>query len=272
MNQPALDFYLAHGFDLRRDLLEIAVCAQHNNGGLTGNIWWESNLAGLFPVGEVNGSHGVRRPGGASLNAGQVGGLRAAMFVANRRRTEPPEADTLVRLAEKQVRSVLELARAVRRTPADQRRGVNDMRHEIQRRMSKAGAHIRRPEAVRQAAGEAWAICRSFDRHAWASGVDELPAVFRNRDLCLAHAVYLTAIVEYLDRGGRSRGSFLVAEDAGNWTLNPPGAFVDSRILEVSVSGKLEPRTAWVPIRPIPDGEAWFETAWQAHRDGTVFD
>ncbi|MGM0680565.1 MAG: preprotein translocase subunit YajC, partial [Pseudomonadota bacterium] len=32
------------------------------NGGLAGNIWWESeNIRHLFPVGEVNGSHGVYR-------------------------------------------------------------------------------------------------------------------------------------------------------------------------------------------------------------------
>ena len=90
MNPPAIELYRNHGIDLARDPLEIAVCAQHNNGGLRGNIWWESNVAGLFPVGEVNGSHGVRRPGGASLNAGQVGSLRAAMFIAAKRRSEPP--------------------------------------------------------------------------------------------------------------------------------------------------------------------------------------
>jgi len=67
------------------EALEIAVCAQHNNGGLAGNIWWEStNAKHLFAVGEVNGSHGVARPGGSALNAGSVGGFRAAEFIANR--------------------------------------------------------------------------------------------------------------------------------------------------------------------------------------------
>ena len=103
MNQPAIDFYLAHGIDLAARPLEIAVCAQHNNGGLRGNLWWESNVAGLFPVGEVNGTHGVRRPGGASLNAGQVGGLRAALCIAHRRRDAAPAADAFAAMAEPQV-------------------------------------------------------------------------------------------------------------------------------------------------------------------------
>ncbi|NLG84631.1 MAG: FAD-binding protein, partial [Firmicutes bacterium] len=82
MNPAAGELYREHGIDLASAPLEIAVCAQHNNGGLAGNIWWESeNIKHLFPVGEVNGSHGVYRPGGAALNAGQVGGFRAAEYI-----------------------------------------------------------------------------------------------------------------------------------------------------------------------------------------------
>jgi succinate dehydrogenase/fumarate reductase flavoprotein subunit len=272
MNQPALDFYRSNGIDLRRDRLEIAVCAQHNNGGLTGNLWWESSLAGLFPVGEVNGSHGVRRPGGASLNAGQVGALRAAMYIANRRRTPAPAAEAFSRMAGAQAASVLGLAAALQTAPAGRRRDVHDVRHEIQRRMSSAGAHVRRLAHARQAAADAWRMCREFDAQSRADGPGDLPAVFRNRDLCLAHAVYLTAITEYLERGGRSRGSFLVMDDAGEWTLNPPGAFVDTHVLEVSVGRGLAPRTVWADIRPLPVDDGWFETVWKAYRDGTVFD
>ena len=66
MNPGAIQLYADHGIDLAREPLEIAVCAQHNNGGLAGNHWWEStNIKHLFPVGEVNGSHGVYRPGGS---------------------------------------------------------------------------------------------------------------------------------------------------------------------------------------------------------------
>jgi hypothetical protein len=82
MNPPAVDLYNSHGIDLAREPLEIAVCAQHNNGGFRGSVWWESNVRGLFPVGEVCGTHGVTRPGGSALNAGQVGSLRAAEFIA----------------------------------------------------------------------------------------------------------------------------------------------------------------------------------------------
>jgi succinate dehydrogenase / fumarate reductase flavoprotein subunit len=99
-----------------------------------------------------------------------------------------------------------------------------------------------------------------------------VPKVFRNRDLCLAHAVYLSAITEYLERGGQSRGSYVVLDPDGAFALNPPGAFVDEHILEIAVGRDLDVRTSWVPIRPIPQTGTWFETAWASYRDGTVFD
>lgn len=82
LNGPAAAFYLEHGVDLSKDLLEVAVCAQHNNGGLAVNEWWQTNVEGFFAVGEAAGTHGIYRPGGSALNAGQVGSTRAARFIA----------------------------------------------------------------------------------------------------------------------------------------------------------------------------------------------
>ena len=83
MNEPAIEFYLDHSVDLRKERLEIALCAQHNNGGLDVDENWMTNVPGLYAVGEVAGTHGVFRPGGSALNAGQVGGLRAVVSFAS---------------------------------------------------------------------------------------------------------------------------------------------------------------------------------------------
>jgi len=85
MNEPAYRFYLERnpGVDVGKDLLEIAVCAQHNNGGLSVDPWWQSSLSGFFVVGEAAGTHGVYRPGGAALNSSQVGAMRAATRIAH---------------------------------------------------------------------------------------------------------------------------------------------------------------------------------------------
>lgn len=78
MNSPAIDLYLNKGVDIRKEMLEIALCAQHNNGGIAVDLWWQTDVKGLFAAGEVAGTHGIYRPGGSALNAGQVGSLRAA--------------------------------------------------------------------------------------------------------------------------------------------------------------------------------------------------
>ena len=83
MNPLAIDIFAEHGIDLWREPLEIAVCAQHNNGGFAVGKWWESTMPHTFVIGEMAGTHGVKRPGGSALNAGQTGGLRAAEYVAN---------------------------------------------------------------------------------------------------------------------------------------------------------------------------------------------
>src|SRR5665647_2680704 len=89
MNAPAVDFYKSKGVDLIKEPLEISLCAQHNNGGLGIDKWWQTNTEGFFAAGEVSASHGVYRPGGSALNAGQVGSSRVAQFIAQNRQGEP---------------------------------------------------------------------------------------------------------------------------------------------------------------------------------------
>ncbi|MBQ2463086.1 MAG: FAD-binding protein, partial [Clostridia bacterium] len=102
MNPRAIDLYRSHGIDLESERLEIAVCAQHNNGGLAADAHWESHVKGLYPVGEVCGSHGIYRPGGSALNAGQVGALRAAQAIraALEKETPVPLSEEALHLAQ----------------------------------------------------------------------------------------------------------------------------------------------------------------------------
>ncbi len=96
MNPPSIQTYLDHGIDLSREKIAVSICAQHNNGGVAGNEWWESEINRLFPIGEVNGSHGVYRPGGTALNAGQVGGLRAAQYIVHHDAPSVPEREAFL--------------------------------------------------------------------------------------------------------------------------------------------------------------------------------
>jgi succinate dehydrogenase/fumarate reductase flavoprotein subunit len=274
MNQPAIDLYRDHGINIGKDLLEIAVCAQHNNGGLKGNIWWESNIKHLFPVGEVNGTHGVYRPGGSALNSGQVGSMRAAMFIAFKYNNKPPDFDRFLSVALLQIREKFMLARTFidKRVSCDSE--IQAQREKIRDRMSSCGSHVRDPSKVKEAIGYSWHLYKELQSASRVPSPKELPDVFKNLDLCLTAALYLEAIGEYLEKGGRSRGSFLVLDRDGekpcdllgeDWrfSLNSVNSFVSTKILEIFLDSDKTVQKRWVDIKPIPQAETWFEKVWK---------
>jgi hypothetical protein len=205
------------------------------------------------------------------------------MYIAARRQSSPPADEIFTGACLGAIGHTLSVARKALGNRESDRRGPDSIRLEIQRRMSRAGAHIRDASVTRAATAEAWALLADIDRVCWAADPAALPAVFRNLDLCVAHAVYLDAIAEYLERDGQSRGSYLVVNLDGEpaiptgdgfcrFVLETPGSFVDQHILEIALPGGLAARKAWVPVRPIPEADTWYESVWKAFRDGTVFD
>jgi succinate dehydrogenase/fumarate reductase flavoprotein subunit len=281
MNPPAIAIYRSHGIDLAAEPLEIALCAQHNNGGLKGNIWWESNIKHLFPVGEVNGSHGVRRPGGSALNSGQVGSLRAALFIARRYNQKPRSARAFHSLVRAQVENTLGLAGQMVGRKGRGAGEIERTRLEIQERMSACGAAVRDPAKVKRAAEEAWNLLQRLKSEPAIGSARQLPAAFKNLDLCLTQALYLEAIKEYQVKGGKSRGSYLVLDRSGvkpspglgdqwRFSLNPPRAFVDRKMLEIFLDERGEAVKEWVDVRPIPSAEGWFENVWREFREDLI--
>lgn len=85
LNPKAIEFYLDNGIDLEKSSLNIAVCAQHMNGGVDVDTDWQTSVRNLFAVGETAGTFGVYRPGGSALNSTQVGGLRIAEYIARKK-------------------------------------------------------------------------------------------------------------------------------------------------------------------------------------------
>jgi succinate dehydrogenase/fumarate reductase flavoprotein subunit len=281
MNGPAIELYRSHGIDLRREPLEIAVCAQHNNGGFKGSVWWQSNVRGLFPVGEACGTHGVTRPGGSALNAGQVGSARAALVIARRRAGRPLPAAAFIRAAKAAVLEKTGLAGALLVRGGKGPLTIAECLAEVRRRMSACGAAVRKPAEVHAEKARARKLWLKAGRELGVSSAGDLPGAFKALDLALTHAVYLEAIAEYLDRGGKSRGSYLVPDPAGRtphpllgdrwaFSLAGPDDLVSTNILEVSVDGRGRVRKNWVPVRPVPRADGWFETVWSDYRKDRI--
>jgi len=279
MNPGAIQLYRDHGIDIAREPLEIAVCAQHNNGGLAANCWWESlNIRHLFPVGEVNGSHGVYRPGGSALNAGQVGGFRAADFISKCYRNWTVSVSAFRRAAETAAAEAWRLREAFAAGGLNWRQEIA----ELQTRMSRVGAHIRPARSMAQAAAEARAQWRRLAAPVTADGRRRPLDIWRcfiARQLCYAHFVYLDAIRFMIESGVGSRGSAIVLDGSGalphsrlsdEWRFQTEDATFRERVLETLPEGETL-RHTWVPCRPLPACDAWFETAWAAYRDGKIY-
>lgn len=279
MNPDAIALYQDHAIDLWTEPLEIGVCAQHNNGGLAGNIWYEStNIRHLFPVGEVNGSHGVARPGGSALNAGQVAGFRVAEYITNRYQDwSLAEEDGMAVLAEALTSAAAWLS-ASEQSAIDWKIDLNEFRD----RMTKYGATIRDKAGIEQAVAEAQQQVRAImERGCHFERREEIRHAFQVRQLCFAHRVYLEAIDNQIKAGVGSRGSTIVMDPAGKqvhpqlseeWRIAAEDPAFRSKVLKTRFDAGGDIRHSWEACRPIPTTDAWFETSWARYRDGAIYD
>jgi succinate dehydrogenase/fumarate reductase flavoprotein subunit len=278
MNPGAIMLYKDHDIDIATEPLEIAVCAQHNNGGLAANIWWESeNIKHLFPIGEINGTHGVTRPGGSALNSGQVGGYRAAEYIANactQRTLDPKRIEDSANKALKRISEWLERA-------PESKLNWQDEREEFQARMTRAGAHIRSADVLRSAISEARQQWQKLNAQgSRLENLHDLTESLRNMQLCYAHVVYLETILYSIESGLGSRGSSLVLDKKGDapsehlgdeWRFAPENTDFKAKVLQTSPDPEGEIKNQWVERRTLPQSDTWFETAWAAFRNKEIY-
>ncbi len=277
MNPLAIDLYAEHGIDLWTEPLEVAVCAQHNNGGLKGNIWWESDVRHFFPIGEANGSHGVYRPGGSALNSGQCGSLRAAQYISKRYREDPPPAVEFAAAVAGQVQTRLAQIDGLLAIGGS-REQLAAFRDRLQERMTAYGAHIRDLKKVQLALAQTRQALREWES-CGVSSPDDLLYAFKNRDALLTQLVYLAAMEDYLRQGGVSRGSYMVMDPSGLLPCDGLGdefRFVlgddplKARICEARLQPDGEVALAWIDRRSIPEEDGWFENVWADYRADRV--
>jgi len=273
MNPLAIALYQKNGIDLYHEPLEVAVCSQHNNGGLAGDMWWESNIHGLYPIGEVNGSHGVYRPGGSALNSGQVGSLRAAQKISHT--TAAAVRGDFDQAALRRGKEMLDFIDHLFGPTST----VMAFREALQARMSQYGAHIRDPRQAQHALTAAYQQC-DHAREQKIIHRSEIPIALQNRHLVLAHAAYLQAILAYLQKGGGSRGSYMVMDPQGlliiaelgdEWRYKPEAVELRQEVLETKLGADGRFYSQWKPRRPLPEELSWFETVWGKYLSDEIF-
>ena len=210
MNPLAIELYRRYKVDIAVEPLEFAVNNQHMNGGIQVDRWGRSSLAGCYAVGEAAGTHGVTRPGGAALNAGQVFGTRAAEHISACRMAKSAPLGDMTDLAEAGVAELLAVLRPG--SPLT----VKAIRTQVQARMSDCAGMICDAESVALALREAGRLNAEISQRGIASGHPaEMARALQWRQMALASEAVLGALAFFIRHGGGSRGARAICDSQG---------------------------------------------------------
>lgn len=232
MNLGAIELYASHGIDLYTELLEIAVCAQHCNGGVTVDLNWQTELQGLYVAGEAAGTFGVYRPGGSALNSTQVGSLRAAEHIARQSKPAPQAEPTY---------TMPTIYRGEYRIPA--------IREQLQTEMSRVADFDRHTDGMQALLEKVNHLYETFFDTVTVENESQIAEVFKLYDMMLTQRSVLSAMLCSAEQIG-THGSALVNRQPAQSQDGPR----KTRTVTVGNHSKQE------PISPMPTPELWFET------------
>ena len=222
----------------------------------------------LFAVGEAAASHGVYRPGGTALNAGQVGSRRAAEYISRRCTGALPEG------VDAAARDALTWANDFSTQILRGESNFKAIKAAAQLRMSRCGGAIRNSAEIALCLKEAGEELRTLDNNLRIASPDELPAAYGLRDLLLAQQAYLSAMADYAAQYGKSRGSALYTDPQGRKPYAQlPDAFTFA-LDDGSRRGLVQQiqkdgdgwHCTWRAVRPIPQTDDFFENVWRSYR------
>lgn len=259
MNERAISLYLDHGIDITKEPLKVAVCAQHNNGGVRIDSNWQTNVTGLYTVGEAAGSLGIFRPGGSALNSCQVGSMRAAEHIVYQSKNTVSESfESIVKAAVDSANALIEKTKSDSST-------LKSMRNRYGKRMSRDFAFLRDISVMSASIEEIGADINSFSEDNLWKEYSEIPSLFKNLDIIrMQQAVAVTILYTAKEFG--SRGSGYVLDGTDFMDRLPVAENTDGRAKIVTVNKSESISARCVPVRPIPvDRDLWFEKVWNKY-------
>lgn len=251
MNPKAYDLYMDHNIDLAKEPLEIAVCAQHNNGGAEVDINYQTNIRGIFAAGECACTLGIIRPGGTALNSSQVAGIRIAEHLAKQKNDYSPALPKDIESGELRC-----FIRSSQGTST-----IRAFRRQMQSIMTNHFAFMRDMAAMKNILPVCYDAYRNItSRNRWER-LTEIPSLFKNRDMLITQLAYGESILHTGILAG-SRGGALVIEN--NVELPENTDYRNQKILTEYKNGVTN--ITQRPIRPIPiNRDLWFEKVWKKH-------
>ena len=278
MNPLSIELYKRYKYDITREPLEFAINNQHMNGGLAVDTWGATSLEGCYAVGEAAGTHGVTRPGGAALNAGQVFGARCAEHVAARRhkRAKIGSEQPLLEQAVANTLAALRPGSALK---------ASMIRKDVQDRMSDHAAILCNGFDVHAAAEAAHGLNEMIRQQGIAyDGANEALRALQWRQGAIASEAVLKALDFYLERGGGSRGARTVCSNEGGRVPEArTGAITDVRFVperdqdrSEQIRVRMEGDRFACEVRPIRrrdrNERPFFERDWPDYLTGAIHD
>ncbi len=252
MNPKAYDLYMDHNIDLAKEPLEIAVCAQHNNGGAEVDVNYETNIKGVFAAGEVACTLGVIRPGGTALNSCQVSGIRIADYLSGKKAVKTA--------AEPEEQDIRQLREFIAASKADES-SIRVFRYEMQSVMTEHFAFSRDIVAMEEGIALYKENLRCLSSRSTWERSSEIPQLFKNRDMLITQLAFAESML-YSGKAAGSRGGALVfqsgCEVAEDITYRSKKILTQWDGEAVHLSER--------PVRPLPfDRNLWFEKVWKEH-------
>lgn len=245
MNKKAIDLYKAHKIDLYKDMLRVAVCAQHQNGGISVDKNYETSVHGLYAVGEAAGVFGVYRPGGTALNSTQVSSLCAAEAISKIKIRKTDNREFLINEAQNFIGKI-----KIQKTKS---KSILKIQNEIQAEMSVFAGFLRDEEKIAALQKKVKRYNKDFFTNIGAVSENQLYALFKLRDMLITAETFLNALSVWCKdavyRGG--------AVSNGKKTTDK----YDNLILITK-----NKKVFWENPRKIPKSETWFETVYNQRR------
>ncbi len=231
MNEGAIQLYSDNGIDLYTELLEIAVCAQHCNGGVAVDGNWQTEIEGLYAAGEAAGTFGVYRPGGSALNSTQVGSLRAAEHIAKKNSIEHPMPTYVMPIIKCGFSN------------------TEKIRNELQTEMSRVADFDRSTEGMKALFDKVNKLCEEFFDTVTVEDRSQTAEAFKLYDMVLTQRSVLSAMLCSAEKIGTHGSAFVdrLPDKLGN-------NIRQNRTVTKNAKSHIE------NISPMPNPKLWFET------------
>lgn len=255
LNPKAIHLYKDHNIDLEKEYLEIAVCAQHINGGFDIDVYGEStNIHHLFFTGECAGTYGVKRPGGSALLATQVFSMRAVEKISS---TQSTSNETNINI--RKALSFFNKLKKGNTTCTDIKSKIT----ELQKEFSNTCTILRNKEKVEILNISLQAkIARFFDEIKPDSHNSFILALDLF-DILLTQYAISSSILNYICDDGKSRGAYIISDKEIKDLLSNSFIIDTKHNKKVSITHyKNGIKNKFINTRPIPQSEQWFEKVY----------